>query len=149
MSREGCGEAEGVRRNWGDNCVVKTKREFSWKWSWASTLQRNQVRKGLFSTPFWKHVQGRVRARIRNGWGGYSKRGLRKTRRSECKREMRKWNNVESAYKLFDSSCAKQQFQVVYTLCHPRKAQYFILGFVDYGDKITQIAQGREDRIWT
>lgn len=28
MSREGCGEAKGVRRNWGDNCVVKTKRIF-------------------------------------------------------------------------------------------------------------------------
>lgn len=54
---------------------------------------------------------------------------------------------MHSAYKLFNSSCVKQKFQVVYTLCHPRRAHYFILGFIDDGDKLTQIAQGREDRI--
>ena len=34
---------------------------------------------------------------------------------------------MKSAYKFLDSLCAKKQFQVVYILCHPRKAQYFTL----------------------
>lgn len=54
---------------------------------------------------------------------------------------------MRSAYKLFDSLIPNKNSRLsTHFIYHSRKTQYFVLA-LDCCDKITQVAQGREDGI--